>query len=105
MSAFASWFAASGMTKLLDQLGQTITYTPVGGSPVTRQAIFNEFVGAFDEKGNAIFTIASDSTTGIASPGRGDKITLGSDIWEVWDVRADQAGGFELRCGVPILVT
>lgn len=68
------------------------------GATSTVLVIFNEFVGAIDDRRRAIFTVASaDFTT---PPDRGDHFVLDGDTarWTVIDVRDDQAGGVELRC-------
>lgn len=75
----------------------TFTYA-ADGSTATITVIFNEFVGAIDDRRRGIFTVAAaDFTT---PPDRGDHFVLEGDTdrWTVLDVRDDQAGGIELRC-------
>ena len=99
MSKFGDKFSEAGIDRLIDELGDTVTYKVASsGSTSSISAIFNEFVGALDEFGNAIFTIKSSD---VASPKRGDLITLGTNVWTVLDVRSDNAGGHELRVVIP----
>lgn len=68
------------------------------GATSTVWVIFNEFVGAIDDRRRAIFTVAAaDFAT---PPDRGDYFVLEGETsrWTVMDVRDDQAGGIELRC-------
>jgi hypothetical protein len=80
-------------------LGESATFTHVAtGTSLTVTVVFNEFVGAIDDRRRAIFTVATaDFAT---SPDRGDYFVLSgaTDRWTVLDVRDDQAGGMELRC-------
>ena len=98
MSDFGTKFTASGITKLLDLLGDAITYTPVGGAAVSRRAIYNRQVFALDVIDDAYFTMSTDATSGVASPREGDKITYSGDVWVVVDARVDQDGAAELFC-------
>jgi hypothetical protein len=88
-----------GTAELMDKVGETATYTTV--DQVTTKSlhvIFNEFVGAIDEKGRGLFSISSDATLGIVLPRRGDSFLLNSVRWYVVDFRTDHAGLHELRC-------
>ena len=103
MSRFGDRFEEVGITELVNELGDSVTYTVAAtGSTSTIDAIFNEFVGALDEFGNAIFTIQSSD---VSSPQRGDTITLASNVWTVLDVRSDNAGGHELRVVIPQVIS
>ena len=98
MSMFGDLFGAAPMLKLLDVHGDTVSYKNVAGTVTSLTAIYNELVGAMDDFGNAIFTLSTDPTIGVASPSRGDEITFAGDKWTVVDVRDDNAGMAELRC-------
>ncbi len=80
-------------------LGEQATYTYAAtGVSFAVTVIFNEFVGAIDDRRRAIFTVAAaDFAT---PPDRGDYFVLAgeTDRWTVLDVRDDKAGGIELRC-------
>ncbi|HYE91764.1 MAG TPA: hypothetical protein VEA38_12120 [Terriglobales bacterium] len=107
MSEFGDRFTAAGITKLLGHLGDSVTYTPVStGVGVSRTAIFNEMVGvAGDKEANAIFTMSSNASTGVASPARGDRITTSDNrVWSIIDIRSDAAGTHELRATTPELI-
>ena len=80
---------------MLDYMGDTVVYTPVGGTAVTIQAIFNEQVGAIDDRQRAIITVDASVVT---NPRRGDRFTLSSRTWKTVDVREDEAGTVEMRC-------
>ena len=98
MSMFGDLFDAAPMRKLLDVHGDTVSYKAVDGTVTSVTAIYNELVGALDDFGNAIFTLATDATLGITAPERGDEITFAGEQWTVVDVRDDEAGMAELRC-------
>lgn len=99
MSIIGDDFEDLALPILLEQLGDDLTYTQADGTSLgTIKAIFNEFVGAIDEKSRAIFTISSSD---VGDPKRGDRLTLAGRTWRVIDVRADQAGSFELRADAP----
>lgn len=68
------------------------------GVTVSVPVIFNEFVGAIDDRRRAIFTVAAADFS--IPPDRGDFFVLEGETsrWTVLDVRDDQAGGIELRC-------
>lgn len=97
MSMFGDLFGAAPMRKLLDVHGDAVSYKAVDGTVTALTSIYNELVGAMDDYGNAIFTIATDAAIGIAAPERGDEITFAGEQWTVVDVRDDEAGMAELR--------
>ena len=97
MSKFGDLFGDGPMLRLLDIHGDTISYKTVAGVVTTPQGIYNELVGALDDFGNAVFTLSTDASIGIAAPERGDEITFAGDQWTVVDVRDDEAGMAELR--------
>lgn len=84
---------------MIDHLGDDCDYVSVTGAVTkTIKGIFNEFVGAIDELTRCIITIKSDATLGVASPRRGDQLTVAGNTWYVIDIRSDNAGTHELRC-------
>lgn len=91
--------ARYAMGALQRPLGETATYT-YAASQATQPVlvIFNEFVGAIDDRRRAIFTVAAADFS--PPPDRGDYFVLTgeTDRWTVTDVRDDKAGGIELRC-------
>lgn len=101
MSDFGDKFTSQGIVKLLDRLGDSITYTPAAtGTAVTRTAIFNPLDSAGHEA-RGLFHIASDGTTGVAAPARGDRITFNSDVWTVVEIHRDKIGAWELTATLP----
>ena len=87
-----------GFDQLADKLGETATYETVDGlTTLSLSVIFNEFVGAIDEKGRALFSIQQSD---VNLPRRGDKLTLSGKVWYVVDFRTDEAGLHELRCDI-----
>lgn len=87
-----------GFDQLADKLGEEAMYVTVDGlTTVTLNVVFNEFVGAIDEKGRALFSI---SEADVAIPRRGDRLTLSGKVWYVVDFRTDEAGLHELRCDI-----
>lgn len=97
-SVFESAFG-NAMGALGRALGETATLTHVDDqSTETVTVIFNEFVGAIDDRRRAIFTLAGgDVATTIQ---RGDYFVLSGETtrWTVTDVRDDKSGGLEIRC-------
>ena len=87
---------------LADVEGITATFTHVAsGVSYSVAVIFNEFVGAIDDFGRAIFT-AEDSFS--SAPVRGDHFVLAGETkrWYLTDVRDDKSGGYELRCDITL---
>lgn len=100
-SDFSNKFTAAAMPKLLERIGESIIYTTVAGSSVTRTAIAN--VGSDGLNWTAVFDTASDSTTGVAAPAKGDRITYDSNVWTVVEVIPNYAGGHEIHAVLPRL--
>lgn len=85
--------------RLESHLGDVVTYVTVDGlTSKSVTVIFNEFVGAIDEKSRALVELTADATRGIAVPRRGDYFTLNSKRWYVLDIRTSEVGEHELRC-------
>lgn len=97
MSSFGDRFEQAFKSEMLRVLGDSAAYTTVAGVTSTVVVVFNEFVGAIDNKQRAIFTVSSEA---VAAPQRGDSFVLDGETqrWDVVDVRASRAGEFELRC-------
>ena len=102
MSIFESLFGGLAFPKLLEQTGDTITYSTVAGVSTSIQAIFNEQVGALDDKANAIFSIAGSDLA--SAPGKGDRITRNGTRWTVLEARDSEDGSIEIRVVRPELV-
>lgn len=77
----------------------TISYRVAssGATSSIPAAVEEQIFAIFDNKANKKFTISADAANGVASPQRGDQITLNSEVWDVIDVQ-DVDGMFELRC-------
>lgn len=79
-----------------EQLGDSTTVYPVDGTAsFTAYMVFNEFVGAIDDRARAVFQVDSDD---YDNPRRGDRLVLNARSWYVIDVRKDETGTYELRC-------
>lgn len=90
-----------GKEQLFDKVGENCTYTSVDGLTVkTIKVLYNEFVGAIDEKGRSLFSLDADPTLGVAQPRRGDRFVYQGVTWRVVDFRSDEAGMHEVRCDV-----
>lgn len=97
--------AATGFAALLASQGQTITYTPKGGSPVSVSAIVGPIRDApsFNERGThrertAEVKITNDATLGITSSARGDLITLADGKTLKVDQPQERPSSFVLEC-------
>jgi hypothetical protein len=102
MSAFASMMGdAAGMLGTL--AGQSVTYTTAAGASSTITAVI-EPEQQEDMDGQAVFerkryrgclVKASD----VASPSLSDKVTIGSEIWDVVRIHASGQGVVHLMIG------
>lgn len=84
-------------------LAETATFTAAStGTETEISVIFNEFVGAVDEFGRAVFTADRDDFA--SAPKRGDYFVLAGETtrWWIVDVRDDKSGGYELRADVTL---
>lgn len=78
-----------------DEFAGTFTYTTRTGSATSITAVrIEQIFSIFDNKAAALFHV---SAADVASPNRGDRITDGSDTWQVVDVQGVD-GMHELRC-------
>jgi len=102
-SDFANKFTAAAMPKLLNRLGETITYTPPGGSTVSRSAVVNITSDGPGPHWTATFDISSDATLGVASPVKGALIVYDGNTWTVTEAIPNYAGGHELHAVMPRL--
>lgn len=88
-----------GKAELFDKVGENCTYVTVDQvTTKTIKVIFNEFVGAIDEKARALFSLDADPTLGVNQPRRGDSFVFQGNRWKVVDFRSDEAGMHEVRC-------
>lgn len=101
MSEMYDYFVDLANPRFQQHLGQTVSVTLVDQSIVGRQVsmVFNEFVGAIDERGRAIFLCPTTTYPG-GNPRRGDAITINSRTFYAVDIRKDETGNYELRCDV-----
>lgn len=99
MSEMYDYFVQLANPRLQQHLGDPVTVTLVDQSIVDRPVtmVFNEFVGAIDERARAIFLCPSADYPG-GNPRRGDAITINGRTWYTVDVRKDETGNYELRC-------
>lgn len=102
MSEIEDRFDEMANPRFKTHLGDSVVVTSVDQLyTFTAVMVFNEFVGAIDEKARAIFQVDSDeyAYNGVAvEPRRGDKLVLRSRSWFVVDVRIDETATYELRC-------
>lgn len=89
-TAHETAFAEAAWDTLSAIHGQSVTYTPTGGSAVTRTGLFVEDRSSLEygedgrgEMGEATLTLRNDATTGVASPAYGDAVTVGGESWLV----------------------
>lgn len=82
---------------------EAITYTPDGGSAVSRQAIIarNAFGPQFDADGTGVLKVATvlislDATFGVAAPAIKDAVTFDSLTWLVRDIDREVVDGSAL---------
>lgn len=86
-SAFDELFATAGFPDLLDNFGEPVIYTPLGGSPVEVMAIITrEPARAFEVNGKVItprflVRVLNDSTLGIAV----ESLNTGGDKIQIYD--------------------
>jgi hypothetical protein len=100
LSTFGQLFEDHAVPQLQRVLGDQALYTQVNGTSLGLITIvFNEFVGAIDMKTRALFTAAAAD---LPSPRRGDSFVLSGEAWLIIDIRADEAGTYELRCDRPL---
>ena len=71
-----------------DDFGVAVTYTPVGGAGVSRIVIITygegeDYQGADALNIEAIMEILANSTSGVATVGVGDSVTIGTETWKV----------------------
>lgn len=99
MSEMHDRFDEMANPRFKTHLGDTVTVTTVdqGYVGVSVVMVFNEFVGAIDERARAIFQCDVDDYPG-GDPRRGDALTLLGRTWFVVDVRKDETATYELRC-------
>ncbi len=104
MSDFSTKFTTAAYPLLVGRLGDTTTLTADSGSPaITAPAIFDPLDDATETK-RGVFTYQA-SDLGASVPDRGWTITYFADVWEVLEVRPDNAGGFECVAILPRLNT
>ena len=80
---------SSNFNAMRTRLGESITYTPLGGSGSTINALY-QTEQLFDDMGGYIGAqlSAAVSNTDVSSPREGDTITIGSTVWTVRKVQA-----------------
>ncbi len=102
MARFDDDYAAAGVPALMWEFGDSITYTPAGGSPVALTAdVGKEHYGEVDtENGRRLrrerqVTICRDPSSdygGVATPKLLDTVTIAGEIWAVEDIDPLDAG-------------
>ena len=75
---------------IYDALGETVSYNPVSGSAVDREAVYSidgtEYIQNTGSSGQLLtgtLSIRKDATLGVAAPVHGDQITFLSKTWRV----------------------
>ena len=97
MSALTDQFAAdlSDAFFNLDEFGESVTYTPVSGSPVSISIIFNgEFKAANPMEMDTITTqpVALARSADVPSAKKGDRITRSGTVFYVQHAEPDGLG-------------
>jgi hypothetical protein len=78
-----------------DEFAVSVTYTTRAGAASTVTVVrIEQIFSIFDNKAACMFHL---SAADVASPARGDRITEGSDTWQIVDVQGVD-GMHELRC-------
>ena len=93
MSKFDTAYGAFGSPALMDQFGESVTYTPVGGiaSAITARVSrgLESVVDDEDQhgQGRKVFVDAKVTVklTDVAAPGRGDKVVIDGNTYKVAD--------------------
>ncbi|MFQ5493768.1 MAG: hypothetical protein ACE5EX_00140 [Phycisphaerae bacterium] len=98
MSLATDVWEQEGGELLMEQHGEIVTYTPVGGagSPVTVRIIRRSSVpGENDEEGHQLVRDATVwlRTAEVAAPAEGDKITFDGADWKVGEVNIEAGRG------------
>ncbi len=94
------------VSEFLSEAGETVTYTPAGGSPVSIMAVVDRMEEADEghpEKGevhskDAVVEIALDAVNGVASPVNGDAVTIDRLNYTVVGIRSRDAAFGILDC-------
>jgi len=81
-----------------------VTYTPYGGSPVSRQAVIlymddldvSEDDGNAQSKKHATIEMAASATLGVAAPTNRDTVTIDGLVWAIESIESKDAGFFKL---------
>lgn len=93
--------AAGVMSSAQSTFGESVTFTPAGGSPSTVVGIFNDIFEAIDQNGGGI--MSARPTVGVAVadfstlPAPGDAFTIRSVNYEVEEVQRDGEAGLVLH--------
>jgi hypothetical protein len=83
---------------------ETVTYTTPGGTATSGVlTVYQEYLGAIDEKTQAVFILPVAT---IANPERGATITRSSgEVWQVIDVSQRDVAAVNVRAVLPQLTT
>lgn len=84
-----------------DEFAESFTYTFEDGTTRAITGVFVEMVGALDAVQQGTFYVHDNTTTGVASPKRGEKITRNGEVWTVMDSKED-LGVHAIKCVLPI---
>lgn len=94
----------SGCMLSLGEFEETVTYTTPGGTATSGvKTVYQEYLGAIDEKTQAVFILPVAT---IANPERGATITRTSgEVWTVIDVSQRDTAAVNCRAVLPQLTT
>lgn len=87
-----------------DEFEESVTYTsPAGVVTSGILAVYQEYLGAIDEKTQAVFIVP---TASVADPERGATITRSNgEVWTVIDVSQRDVAASNVRAALPQLTT
>ena len=93
----------AGWPLLVEHFGESVTYTPTTGDPVTCDGVLveDETEDVRDSRGGRRFVrrgtlLVSTDSGGVANPGRpGDTVTVGGETWDVVSLN-DRVRGADL---------
>ncbi len=98
-----SWIdlAAGVIESAQSTFGESVTYTPAGGSPSTIVGIFNDIFEAIDQNSGGIMSARPTLGVAVADfgtlPSPGDAFTIRSVSYEIEEIQRDGEAGLVLH--------
>ncbi len=98
-----SWIdlAAGVIESAQSTFGESVTYTPAGGSPATVVGIFNDIFEVIDQNGGGIMSARPTLGVAVADfdtlPAPDDEFTIRSVTYKVQEIQRDGEAGLVLH--------